>query len=177
VDQGVWQRHVCFDAPLGVVGWCVGCGCVADACTTVFASGQGTKFTVENLLGPEFADIALDYAGGSLMISRLAPQVCLAASDGIALATHCVLNRATDCIVQDYHRWHMPVSGREVRRVALSGALFTVNPVSVRGHINVYTENKRVVSGATSIYGYCPSLSLSLTGCCRRFSIDAGERD
>ncbi len=80
---------------------------------------QGTEFTVENLLGPDFADIASNFAGGSLMISRLAPQ--------------------------DYHRFHMAVSGRVTRRSEIGGALYTVNPVAVRQHINVYTDNKRVV--------------------------------
>jgi phosphatidylserine decarboxylase len=79
---------------------------------------------VERLLGPAFADVASRYAGGSLMISRLAPQ--------------------------DYHRFHMAVSGRVVRRAAIDGALYTVNPVAVRQHINVYTENKRVVRDAAT---------------------------
>lgn len=83
---------------------------------------QGSEFTVERLVGPEFADVAEQYAGGALMISRLAPQ--------------------------DYHRFHMAVSGRIARRASIDGALYTVNPVAIRQNINVYTENKRVVRGA-----------------------------
>jgi phosphatidylserine decarboxylase len=49
--------------------------------------------------------------------------------------------------MQDYHRWHTPVTGRELRREAIDGALYTVNPVAIRQQVNVYTENKRVVSG------------------------------
>jgi len=108
----------------------------ADARTVVFPTlteattvwVKGTEFTVENLLGPDFADIASNFAGGSLMISRLAPQ--------------------------DYHRFHMAVSGRVTRRSEIGGALYTVNPVAVRQHINVYTDNKRVVNEvATEQFG------------------------
>lgn len=100
----------------------------ADARTVVFRNlteattiwVKGSEFTVERLLGPDFADVASNYVGGSLMISRLAPQ--------------------------DYHRFHMGVAGRINRRAAIDGALYTVNPVAVRQSINVYTENKRVVN-------------------------------
>ena len=86
---------------------------------------QGSEFTVESLLGPEFADVASNFVGGSLMISRLAPQ--------------------------DYHRFHMAVTGRINRRSAIDGALYTVNPLAIRQHINVYTENKRVVRFPASV--------------------------
>lgn len=99
----------------------------ADARTCVFPSimdagtiwVKGSEFTVERLLGPELADLAPQFVGGSLVISRLAPQ--------------------------DYHRFHIPVTGTLRRRVAIDGALYTVNPVAVRQKINIYTENKRVV--------------------------------
>ncbi len=72
--------------------------CPADARTVVYPSlvdagsiwVKGSEFTVERLLGPGFADIAGKFVGGSLVIARLAPQ--------------------------DYHRWHMPVTGKLGRR-------------------------------------------------------------
>ena len=88
-------------------------------CTILRDSEQGSGFTIANLLGPAFADVARFFNGGALMISRLAPQ--------------------------DYHRFHIAVSGRINRRAEIDGALYTVNPVAVRQHINVFTENKRVV--------------------------------
>jgi phosphatidylserine decarboxylase len=94
-----------------------------------FVCVQGSEFTVERLLGPEFADVAEQYAGGALMISRLAPQ--------------------------DYHRFHMAVSGRVARRASIDGALYTVNPVAIRQNINVYTENKRVVRGFAVCSPFC----------------------
>jgi phosphatidylserine decarboxylase len=81
---------------------------------------KGHSFTVESLLGPECADVAPLFLGGSLMLARLAPQ--------------------------DYHRWHLPVTGRLGRRHAIDGALFTVNPIAIRRtHPDVYSENKREV--------------------------------
>lgn len=67
---------------------------------------KGRAFTVETLLGPEGRDVAPLFAGGSIVVARLAPQ--------------------------DYHRWHMPVTGRIVRQYAIDGALYTVNPIAIR---------------------------------------------
>lgn len=58
---------------------------------------------------------------GSLVIFRLAPQ--------------------------DYHRFHVPVSGTIEKFVDIPGCLYTVNPIAVNSkYCNVFTENKRVVS-------------------------------
>lgn len=80
---------------------------------------QGKKFTLESLLGPRGADLVPLYQGGAVCIARLAPQ--------------------------DYHRWHMPVTGVLGPRYRISGALYTVNPVAVRQKLDVYTENEREV--------------------------------
>ncbi|KNC74678.1 phosphatidylserine decarboxylase [Sphaeroforma arctica JP610] len=45
---------------------------------------------------------------------------------------------------QDYHRWHVPVSGRLGRKVTVDGQLYTVNPIAIRQKVNVFTENLRV---------------------------------
>lgn len=82
---------------------------------------KGDRFTVENLFGDvsELQQYAHRFAGGSLMISRLAPQ--------------------------DYHRWHFPVSGKLKKHHRVDGAFFTVNPIAIRRRLNVFTENERIV--------------------------------
>lgn len=81
---------------------------------------KGRAFTVPALLGPECADVAPLFEGGALVLARLAPQ--------------------------DYHRWHLPVTGKLGRRHAIDGALYTVNPIAIRRNVpDVYTENKREV--------------------------------
>ncbi|KAK3222480.1 hypothetical protein Dsin_009505 [Dipteronia sinensis] len=48
---------------------------------------------------------------------------------------------------QDYHRFHLPVSGTIENFVDIPGSLYTVNPVAVNSkYCNVFTENKRVIS-------------------------------
>jgi phosphatidylserine decarboxylase len=79
---------------------------------------KGKNFTIENLLGPQWAAVhAARFLGGSLCIARLAPQ--------------------------DYHRWHCPVSGLLGPRQMIDGAYFTVNPMAVNRDVDVLTENKR----------------------------------
>ncbi|WJX21989.1 phosphatidylserine decarboxylase [Trifolium repens] len=80
---------------------------------------KGRKFSVQGLLGKEMCSSA--FADGTLVIFRLAPQ--------------------------DYHRFHLPVSGTIEQFVNIPGCLFTVNPIAVNSkYCNVFTENKRVVS-------------------------------
>ncbi|XP_072060110.1 phosphatidylserine decarboxylase proenzyme 2-like isoform X1 [Arachis hypogaea] len=48
---------------------------------------------------------------------------------------------------QDYHRFHVPVSGTIEQFVDIPGCLYTVNPIAVnRKYCIVFTENKQVVS-------------------------------
>ncbi|RWR90202.1 phosphatidylserine decarboxylase proenzyme 2 isoform X2 [Cinnamomum micranthum f. kanehirae] len=80
---------------------------------------KGRKFSVEGLLGKEICNSAFSH--GTLVIFRLAPQ--------------------------DYHRFHVPVSGIIEQFVDIPGCLYTVNPIAVNSkYCNVFTENKRVVS-------------------------------
>ncbi|KAF7127833.1 hypothetical protein RHSIM_Rhsim11G0134200 [Rhododendron simsii] len=86
------------------------------------------KFSVQGLLGKESSSNA--FTNGSLVIFRLAPQ--------------------------DYHRFHLPVSGTIEKFVDIPGCLYTVNPIAVNSkYCNVFTENKRVVAfiaiGATMV--------------------------
>ncbi|KAG0019493.1 hypothetical protein BGZ80_005734 [Entomortierella chlamydospora] len=79
---------------------------------------KGRQFTIAKLLGDEA--LAKKYAGGSLAIFRLAPQ--------------------------DYHRFHIPVRGIISEPKSIAGEYYTVNPMSIRSHLDVYGENKRVIS-------------------------------
>jgi len=46
---------------------------------------------------------------------------------------------------RDYHRIHMPCEGRLLRMIYVPGALFSVNPVTVRGVPGLFARNERVV--------------------------------
>jgi phosphatidylserine decarboxylase len=80
---------------------------------------KGKKFSIRGLLGKNVNPNA--FLDGSLVIFRLAPQ--------------------------DYHRFHVPVSGVIEQFVDVSGSLYTVNPIAVNSkYCNVFTENKRTVA-------------------------------
>ncbi|VAH85765.1 unnamed protein product [Triticum turgidum subsp. durum] len=95
---------------------------------------KGRKFSIEGLLGADAHHNA--FKNGSLVIFRLAPQ--------------------------DYHRFHVPVSGTVEKFVEIPGCLYTVNPIAVNSkYCNVFTENKRVISIiSTSEFGKVCLLSL-----------------
>ncbi|KAK8494616.1 hypothetical protein V6N13_029860 [Hibiscus sabdariffa] len=101
--------------------------CAADCRLMAFNSVQdslrfwikGRKFSIQGLLGKEVSSNA--FIDGSLVIFRLAPQ--------------------------DYHRFHLPVSGAIEKFVNIPGCLYTVNPIAVNSkYCNVFTENKRTVA-------------------------------
>lgn len=46
---------------------------------------------------------------------------------------------------RDYHRVHMPCSGQLTRMIYIPGALFSVNPGTVRGVPRLFARNERVV--------------------------------
>ncbi|KAK4254315.1 hypothetical protein QN277_009715 [Acacia crassicarpa] len=80
---------------------------------------KGRKFSVQGLLGKEISSSA--FVDGTIVIFRLAPQ--------------------------DYHRFHLPVSGKIEQFIDIPGCLYTVNPIAVNSkYCNVFTENKRAVS-------------------------------
>eukprot|EP01130_Rhizamoeba_saxonica_P005464 TRINITY_DN2186_c0_g1_i3.p1 TRINITY_DN2186_c0_g1~~TRINITY_DN2186_c0_g1_i3.p1 ORF type:complete len:508 (-),score=105.00 TRINITY_DN2186_c0_g1_i3:369-1865(-) len=76
---------------------------------------KGKEFTLHNLLENEVLE--QEFENCSLVIARLAPQ--------------------------DYHRFHFPISGHVGEVVFQGNALYTVNPIGVRGFVDVFTENKR----------------------------------
>lgn len=78
---------------------------------------KGTEFTVERLLG--YSNEAQRFVGGSICISRLAPQ--------------------------DYHRFHSPVNGCIGPITKIEGQYYTVNPMAIRSYLDVFGENVRVL--------------------------------
>ncbi|EMS54215.1 C2 domain-containing protein C31G5.15 [Triticum urartu] len=100
-------------------------------------SFKGRKFSIEGLLGADAHHNA--FKNGSLVIFRLAPQ--------------------------DYHRFHVPVSGTVEKFVDIPGCLYTVNPIAVNSkYCNVFTENKRVISIiSTSEFGKVAFVAIGAT--------------
>ena len=46
---------------------------------------------------------------------------------------------------KDYHRLHMPCTGKLLRMIYVPGTLFSVNPITARGVPNLFARNERVV--------------------------------
>ena len=112
-------RPVCDPLDAGVAVMPADARCVAfpsiAQSTALWIKGE--EFTLTSLFRNE--ELATEMEGGALMISRLAPQ--------------------------DYHRTHVPVTGTIRSVTELDGVFYTVNPVAVRSHIDVYSENRRNV--------------------------------
>lgn len=79
---------------------------------------KGKNFNVASLLKNE--TLAQRFNRGSIAIFRLAPQ--------------------------DYHRFHSPVDGTVISIVDIPGKYYSVNPLAVCTELDVFTENRRVVS-------------------------------
>ena len=79
---------------------------------------KGINFNLISLLKDE--QLSKYFDGGSLVISRLAPQ--------------------------DYHRFHSPVDGIVTMNYHIPGTYYTVNPMAVRQKVDVYTENACTVT-------------------------------
>lgn len=47
---------------------------------------------------------------------------------------------------RDYHRIHMPISGKLIRMRYVPGKLFSVNPLTVRGVPRLFARNERVIT-------------------------------
>jgi len=65
---------------------------------------------------------------------------------------------------RDYHRIHMPASGRLRRMIHVPGELFSVNPVTARGVPGLFARNERVVCVFESTDGLSGSFALVLVG-------------
>jgi phosphatidylserine decarboxylase len=82
----------------------------------IYAKGQ--RLDLASLLGD--GELAQAFSGGALVISRLCPV--------------------------DYHRFHFACAGRASGARLVSGSLFSVSPIALRGRIDYLTQNKRMVT-------------------------------
>lgn len=86
---------------------------------------KGATFTLAELLGeahlpPAQQALAAKFAGGAMLISRLAPP--------------------------DYHRFHFPVDGRAGEPRLIPGWYYSVHPVALRHNLRYLVENRRMVT-------------------------------
>ncbi len=79
---------------------------------------KGERFDLDELLGG--GHVARQFAGGSMVISRLAPV--------------------------DYHRFHFPCDGTPGKASEIKGPLFSVNPIALRRNIRYLVQNKRMIT-------------------------------
>ncbi len=79
---------------------------------------KGERFDLDELLGGGL--VARQFAGGSMVISRLAPV--------------------------DYHRFHFPCDGTPGKASEIKGPLFSVNPIALRRNIRYLVQNKRMIT-------------------------------
>jgi phosphatidylserine decarboxylase len=79
---------------------------------------KGTRFELAALLRD--AALALRYAHGSMLISRLCPV--------------------------DYHRFHFPCAGIPGATRLINGPLYSVSPIALRRRASIHWENKREIT-------------------------------
>ena len=105
---------------------------------------KGAKFTLAQLLGeghlpPAQRELTARFAGGSMLISRLAPQ--------------------------DYHRFHFPVDGVPQEARLIPGWLYSVHPVALRRRLRILVENRRMVTFMESpAFGPVAMVEVGATG-------------
>jgi phosphatidylserine decarboxylase len=87
-----------------------------DGAEGFYAKGQ--RFDLKLFLGDE--ELAREFAGGALLISRLCPV--------------------------DYHRFHFPVAGEAGEPRLINGFLYSVSPMALRRNLAYLWENKRMVT-------------------------------
>lgn len=97
---------------------------------------KGIKFDLRRLLDDEFYfDI---YKRGAMVISRLCPT--------------------------DYHRFHFPCACIPGKPKLINGPLFSVNPMALKKHISILSENKRVLTPLeTGLFGQALYIEVGAT--------------
>jgi phosphatidylserine decarboxylase len=94
-----------------------------EAATGFYAKGQ--RFDLASFFGEAHRPepdrvLSRQFAGGSLLISRLCPV--------------------------DYHRFHFPVSGTPGEARLINGWLYSVSPIALRRNLGYLWENKRMIT-------------------------------
>jgi phosphatidylserine decarboxylase len=104
---------------------------------------KGAKFSFAELFGegalPEDQrTLAREFAGGSLVISRLCPV--------------------------DYHRFHFPVAGTPDDARLIGGWLYSVSPIALRHNIRYLVQNKRMLTLIESpVFGRVAQMEIGAT--------------
>ena len=83
---------------------------------------KGQRFDLAAFVGD--AELAAEFEGGSMLISRLCPV--------------------------DYHRFHFPVAGQASPAKVLPGSLRSVSPLALRRHLSILWENRRSITEVDS---------------------------
>ncbi|MBA2368367.1 MAG: phosphatidylserine decarboxylase [Candidatus Protochlamydia sp.] len=79
---------------------------------------KGKKFRLTDLLQDPI--LAAKYEGGSMVIARLCPS--------------------------DYHRFHFPCDCIPSSPRLINGCYYSVNPIAIKKNLEIFTQNKRVLS-------------------------------
>lgn len=79
---------------------------------------KGEKFTLETLL--QDAALSASFREGAMVMARLCPV--------------------------DYHRFHFPCDGVPGEARLINGHLFSVNPQAIRQNIQIFGQNKRMIT-------------------------------
>lgn len=79
---------------------------------------KGKKFSLEKLVDNK--ELAEEYQNGSMVFARLCPT--------------------------DYHRYHFPFDCTVGKSRLINGYLYSVNPIALKKNIEIFTENKRVLT-------------------------------
>ena len=79
---------------------------------------KGARFTFAELFADEA--LALEFAGGAMVISRLCPV--------------------------DYHRFHFPAAGTPAAPRLINGYLYSVSPIALRRNVRYLVQNKRALT-------------------------------
>ena len=95
---------------------------IADLSTADSFYIKGQRFDLAKFLGS--AELAAEFEGGSMLISRLCPV--------------------------DYHRFHFPVAGRSGAARTLEGSLRSVSPLALRRKLSILWENRRMITEVES---------------------------
>lgn len=96
---------------------------------------KGECFELGELLG---GHVGRQFAGGAMLISRLAPV--------------------------DYHRFHFPCACTAGRASEIKGPLFSVNPIALRRNVRYLVQNKRNVTMLdTALFGSVAMVEVGAT--------------
>lgn len=96
-------------------------GCISEIGeikNNLLLQAKGAYFNVKDLCGGDL-ESSRSFENGNFLTAYLSPK--------------------------DYHRFHMPITGRVKKMIYVPGKLFSVNPYSVKNISNLFSRNERVV--------------------------------